>query len=503
MKRIFLSLAFLPFFFTMGLVFLFNKSLFDYIPNAGDGLGYWAQIAGFVQAGFHTGYYGWGEMIAPIDFFRFSVHGPVFTIIVGTLARFLGGWHWYSPPLYNLGFLTAALLVYVYSDVGKKKVGLQILLVATTWSLFGFNLSPLQETFHASLGIVIATLISLSLIMPKSLYLRAWVIGLIFTASLMRPTWSILFFPVTFLYLFEGPNKKRYCGLRWLTLIIALVSPVIFFQIWRLISAPLAPGYGPLTWIQSELTLPIQAGHIKNIIKRLLEFAQRLFDVKKIKDQSIYYIVVWQSIVMFSVIAASLLKSAFKRKNPSDSHWEWLGLWILGINLFNAIFVYGVAADSQCRLLLGPLFMSVIFLLCSKRSWAKPFVFSLIVSNLLISFQGVSYLKSSVTGELSIDRTHFIELKNELSQVIHFNAKNSGWCNTLLISDYNANIISIPPGIGLEWTPHTEWLHRPPKARYALVDQQVYSQLSQIGKFKKISTFGANSLYENLTAGCD
>lgn len=493
----------LPFLFLLITVcVLSNNSLWSYIPKGGDGLGYWAQISAFVKASFNSGYFCWGELIAPVSYFHFSVHGPGFTIVYGLLGKVFG-WHWYSPPLFNVGFLMASLaLLAIMINNRSKYVGVKLLFLAiivlTTWSDLIYLFNPLQEAFHVAIAIILGGLLVNYLHSKQNTYWLFLLLISISLASIIRPTWSLLFFPIA---LIESSQMKL--NMRITLLCLGMVAPLLFFSLWRMVSAPLPYGYGPLDWVSSYIDRRLH-GELPSrlIVDQFSIFTKRLFDVERLKNQLIYFVFVWQTILYF--IFCAVFCSLDLKKRHIISKLDIVVIWLLFINLLNAIYIYQVEPDAQARLLAAPLLIAVVLHIFAGKKCHLWLASSLLLSNLFLISWGIDSLSSSVSDGWSAKQVDaYVQLRNELSTLIQYDASKPAWCNTVLISNYDNRVVSYPPGIGLAWTPHTQWIGHPPHARYALVDEEVFKQLSTLGRYELVSKTSLGNLYKNLTAGCE
>ena len=243
-------------------------------------------------------------------------------------------------------------------------------------------------------------------------------IVLICALSIVRPTWAFLLFPVVTIYHTGAPSSKK--SLNYFIIISSLFAPLLFFYIWRLISAPLAPGYSPFTWITSELTYPLHWSGFRNIGLRLNEFSNRLVDYSKIKNLLLDYAMVWQSICLFVVCLINFLSSAVRDGFRKNMSWLFLIIWILGLNLFNAIYVYGVDASAQARLLLVPFLMSIVFIIGFCKKWPVIFVSGIIFSNLLVVYFYAPQMIESIAAVFPVHTERLNRLGREFAAAIPF-----------------------------------------------------------------------------------
>lgn len=483
---------------------LCHYSLWSYVPKAGDGLGYWVQISAFVNTGFHSGYFCWGELIAPISFLHFSVHGPGFALIYGVLGKIFG-WYWYSPPIFNIGFLTASIaFVGILGYRKQKNWGVKLLflstLVMSSSSAVWYISTPLQESFHIAIGITLGGLFAIYL--KSNSTSRHALISLLILLSLVsftRVTWTFLFFPIAVIESSRFKTKGRF-----FLIFLGLITPLIFFLLWRGMSAPLPYGYGPLDWIRVYIERRLEGALPPRWISdQVWEFTRRLFDSKRLEGQLMFFIFVWQTILYLGFCVALNWKKLRQTSTEIDARLDLTIIWLLFVSLVNAIYFYQVEPDAQARLLAGPLFMAVVLHLFSRRNYNLWLLYGLLFTNLIILPYGIQSIKTTVKeGWTPTNYNHYIQLRTELASLIHYDASKSPWCNTVLISEYDDRAIAFPAGIGLTWTPHAQWIGHPPRARYALVNNTVFKELKLLGNYRLISKTSVGNLYENLSTNC-
>lgn len=138
----------------------FGRSITAYVPSYwSDQVSYWRQIGTFKAVGMQGGYYTVNEQAAPLDSFRFYVHGPVYPMMMGTLAKFVNQWDGVTGLWFNAAFLTLALAVFI---IGGRLSLAQILwtgaFIATTWTIPLYLASHMQESLHHAVAIVYALL---------------------------------------------------------------------------------------------------------------------------------------------------------------------------------------------------------------------------------------------------------------------------------------------------------------------------------------------------------
>src|SRR5206468_8789320 len=132
-----------------------------------------------------------------------------FPMLHGTVGRFLG-WQPYSIPVFHLALLTAAVSFFALRIPldGRGRV-LTALGLATCWPLILFLPTSLQEGLHLAVAVFLAAALRPLLDgRVTSRAMRAALVVALVSASLTRPSWTLLLPAVSFLF-FGGASRRR------------------------------------------------------------------------------------------------------------------------------------------------------------------------------------------------------------------------------------------------------------------------------------------------------
>lgn len=188
----------------------------DYVAVGGDAATYWHEIATFVMAGLHGGYYGFEELTAKaasLGIGTFGSHSMWFTMLYGSLGKVFG-WHSYSGICFNMGFMTLGLLLMVWLMRADWRYYLKAgSFLAAFPYLYLYSGMMMQEAFHYAMAFFMAGLFYRVLSgMPVRRYggLSSLLFLSIFVSALMRYSWGVLFLPY-FLFV-DSPGTVKQCG---------------------------------------------------------------------------------------------------------------------------------------------------------------------------------------------------------------------------------------------------------------------------------------------------
>jgi hypothetical protein len=501
-----LALLSVPTLVTTGSAVLgYKKSLFDSIPTGGDELSYWHQIATFSAVGWNGGYYAWGEMIASPPF-RFSVHGPGFMLVYGSIGQVVG-WHWWSGPIFNLIFLALATAVCVWAVRGSMlQMALITLLVVSTWPLFVFVVSTTQEAFHAAVAIAFVGLLYRLL---QGEHTRWFTLGpaagLLTLMCVVRPTWAFLWLPLV-----AAASLRRSLLIRLLGVVLAAVSITFFFWVWRAISAPFPWGWGPLDHWAAGVFGTGSADGLNYLVGRVTRSPAKLFDPGRLDVLRPWFLFVWEVLlltlatVVLSVVGLLRQLLAWRARRYGHAAAEQRLLiditcaWLLLLSVINAVVIYAVELDAQARILLAPAVLAVALYIVARQRRAIVGLFLLANFVLVALVNPVAHIGADLTG----NSTELEEFGHVLGAHVRYDSAADPWCNTMLISDYGRYVPAIPPGIGLGYLFTPDLVGTPPRARWILADEKWAEILAQRTDLHFLDTTAAGGLYVNRLAAC-
>jgi hypothetical protein len=481
-------------------VFFINGALkstpYDYIPHQeNDVVGYWHYIATFGEAGFKGGYYTPDEHPAQASFVHFDTHGPGFPVLMGTLAHFTG-WQPYSSILFNMGFITVALLIFMVAvRLDRVQIVATGALVFTFWPLLLFMPTGFQETLHQSAAVIVAGIFYLLMVRPGngSLWLRLVAVVFIFVMAIVRLSWVLCFLPIFFL----GTKPRSKWSILWALLGMVGLSAAVFL----IVRATSAPGVNTLLDTMNAFRISVRAG-IGRLVYYLYMNMQGLFSGSPIT--------ILQNIQIFALVMTAYVglirrrvRSSSVLNNPQRIE-PLLRLWNLTSILLAGFILY--LFPGYYRIFSVPLLITLLLFIALRRFRWVGFI---VVSNLL--FTGAFLAEYALwQPNFGYDQSVFVQTRAEVTQYVTYDANApNAWCNTLLIDVrlYDRRVMTIPAGIGITYVLKPDQLQFPLKSRYLLFDSaadlDLYRRLQPNLNARLLQRLSIGDLYVNEDAICE
>ena len=199
-QLVYFFLAVLPAILTLSLIhILLHSNLARFVPASwNDEVDYWRTAYSFSEVGWNSGFYAPNEKVAAASFSRFGVHGPYFAVIYGSLGHIFG-WKFYTGIIFNWIFIAIGIYLFLWLiNPDRKQILFFSAILFTSWSLLMYLPTISQEAMHQASACVLAALFYHLLShrqkkLPFTLIVLSFV--WIFSISLIRVTWAILFLP--------------------------------------------------------------------------------------------------------------------------------------------------------------------------------------------------------------------------------------------------------------------------------------------------------------------
>lgn len=495
--RILLSLAFafMPAVAAFLLVLVaFGKSLLSFTPVWTDEVDYWREINTFSHVGFAGGYYTINEHPAPATFTHFGSHGLEWPVLLGSLSR-VTGWASFAGPLFNLACLAAAMLVYFYlvrPSLWHQALATLSLLVF--WPVLLYIPSSMEETFHQSLGVVLAGIFYVVITKRDQAPRRLFVAGIVILAagSLLRLTWGFLFIP---LFLFQAKTISWRWALRAILLGIPLVLAA--FAAYNWLTAPY-PNFSSDLRLAAGQSLGagihLFFSHLKgNLILLLLQGAPL--------ERSMRY----QVLIVLALALGLLAYGVYRRRHDGSKpgKLDVLSLFhVLNLApvLLFILTLYDVFDWRDFRMFAPHLLLSILLTIPFiprhlTRPWAGQhlFVYVPLALNLLLTISFLLTFQSFHAAHFASDarpRTH-------LASLVTYQPGAQAWHNTVLVdgANYTAQLMDLPPGIGVSTILAPGELKQPIKSRYLLVSDATMKQLGNPPGWELLGTTPTGNLY--------
>jgi hypothetical protein len=476
--------------------------LTDFFPvSPTDQNEYWHQIATFNSVGLNGGYYTHLEKTAFITESRFGVHGPFYILLLGVLSK-ITGWTYATSIFFNMFFIALGFILFAwFSNLNIR----QLILAGLSLSFFPPVLiylpTAMQESLHQMAGIVFALIFGFSLTNQEKL--NGWhkAAAILFTliASLNRPSWALLFFPLFALY-FPLNLKGQLKGL-FLSIITILCIVVV-------LGLFITAGNNTIMQAAQQFTIGFRAGVVyiyDTVIENLKIFLKIASPLQMVFRIEYILILVFSFGMAATHWIRNSKKSLEKRFNDPD--------FKLFLFIFLAIFpiivwsfsLYFMKNDFR---FITPYFLLVIFLLIFQQKESYAIVFILV--NLLIFPFLVSQFSNPVSNNFIYSKEEIKKTGQIFEQSIHYQPDQSNaWCNTILlpVTLYDYRIALIPPGIGVSYVLDNNGIDQitfPIKSKYLILTplQMKGVDKNDLAQLDLIAEFPDSQLFLNKAANC-
>ena len=463
---------------------------------------YWHQIATFNLAGFNGGYYTHLEQTALITQSGFGVHGPFYIILMGALSK-ITGWSYSTPIFFNMMFLALGFVIFAYlSNLDNT----QIVLAGLTLCLFPPVLmylpTAMQESFQQMVGIIFAAIFGISLAYKEKLnfWKKATVIAFTFFASLMRPSWGLLFFPLFALY-FPKDLKKQ--------ILAFFISLIFLLAVILLISLFITPGNNTISQAIAQFDSGFRSGlkFLLNTISDNLKIYFNISNTPQMVFRLEYLLILIFTLTFVFVLLRKKKKMSFAQITLDVN----LNLNIIFFLIISPIILWSFSLyfiKNDIRFI-APYFLLIFLLLIINKRYF--FVITFILINLLILPASISLITNPIGNNFLYSNEKIIATKQIMDQSIHYDARQTNaWCNTILvpITLYDYRISQIPAGIGISYVLNNNGVDKiafPIKSKYVLLTTQQSNELDQaaLDQLEILAKFPDSVLFINKNAACN
>jgi hypothetical protein len=485
---------------------LFDAALSDYFPLVSDEIAYQRQIAAFVEAGFQGGYFTAFERPAPYALSHFSVHGPAFPVIYGSIGRVIG-WGLHSGPLFNLGVLAFATSVFLgMSRLSIRQTAAAGVVILTSWWVLLMASITMQESLNQAVMIVMAGCAA-RLLHPETRRHGVVLVGalaVLAIASVLRPTNWIVAVPLVLVAM----RSPRVLPIALATLAALLGIPA-FWLIWRFLSAPipgLAIEWGPATASGAPGMLATYfLAHVGTNIAAI-------FDVIRVIEAPLFQHVMFETAAVACASAVLLVSGRRRAVNPrgattGEGRWslpfaaDLFNVSMLGLALLAFLGFYFDSEASISRVTAPFLLLSLLLLVATRRRlWM---VAAVVVTNLLVAPSFLTVYRAWRVDLFTYDRARYELFRGQLATTpLAFDPAQNGWCNTLLTTTYEREIVAVPDGIGLSVGRPASNLTAPIRSRWVLATPDSVKDIERKARLEHLATTALGSLYVNRDADC-
>jgi hypothetical protein len=499
-------------------------SLADYAPSSNDEVGYYLQTNAFVHKGFDGGYFTICEKPAPARFSHFGVHGPLFPMLYGLVGKVVG-WHLYSGPLFNGGFLTVALIAFclvVRPTVFQALLG--ALFLATFWPLYLSLVSNSQDPIHAAAAILFGTCFAALLQrrpVTRTRLFRAGFWLLLLYTSLMRISWAMMLFPYLLLQR-PAASTKEVC----LALIKGIVGVLGLLYVFRWLCAPY-PGDENAFLMNKIIGLESGSGwqalsHAWHNVKCLV-----LGDIAEFASLPAT-LVFYESLAFGAIMALLAVRARWARWHGQEAVPPQLqetvpqqlavpqsgvrgGGTFLCVPLEEALFhnyniwaltlamilLYYVDRNGAWRMFTSHFLMAALMVIVSgtRRLWVLAVAAA--SANLVCAIpclDNVAQVQANRVGHIQESRA----FARDIDGLIVYEDGANPWRNTVLTDRYPLCLAGLPPGIGVSICFRSVDFPASPKSKYLLVDAAGVPLLPRgklLRTFPRGSFFGPDSVW--------
>lgn len=434
----------------------------SYLPFWNDEIYYWRQAASFQAVGFNTGYFTYGEQIAPVgNFYAWGAFVPIFHGAVGKLL----GWSLFSIPLLNAMCMSLALaaLVRAMKPTFERLIWL-LLALAVFAPLLMWQLPSLVEVTTLALAVLVAAAFyPLMTTRPPTRRQVAFALVAVTLATLLRPMMGVFFLPLGVLLQRRNNAVSIALGLAG----GAVVGAIVVYGV--MITAAPYP-FNPLNDILAALSHDI-AWAVQLVQKNLTDNLQYFTQAEPPQLFQRAQIVV--AVALLGVTAVVGLWRYGRRLTGMSSAEALLHLFNLSSVFVFYMLFYDIRDWRDFR---GEaphvLFSVMLFVAFRRRFWLALFV----ASGLVFLPQVVPYYTNWSLAFLSPERhAVYEEWQPKLAQAMIYQPDApTPWCNTVTHTgrffDSQATLLALPPEFAISFTLDARELPMPAKARYLLVD---------------------------------
>ncbi|PHR30075.1 MAG: hypothetical protein COA36_01445 [Desulfotalea sp.] len=505
-----LFFSFLPVLFCFITLLYFGFDLRDFAPYYSDELHYWNEINSLSAVGFDGGYSVINETPSKFHISPFGPHGPGFPVIGGVYSLFFG-WRLYSPLILNSLVLSLSLFAFFWTVPINR---IQRLLISgfltTSFFVFNFLATGMQETVNQSIGILLALLIvkiigcRTSNSVPNCVWKsKNFTFFLIVTFTVVRASWGVIFAAVV---LFLGRRGSRPYQQVFSSILLLFVSVTVITCI-----------YSPVTKIgQIDLFVDyVLTGNIESfrsfvatVTNNIRSFWGLGRGVGFIEALLRYELT---ALIIYLVYLVGITKN--KTNLSKDQKLiGWISLSILLTSITLVILFYEVGSWRDYRVL-APSFICVFLLITCNGKHLK-------FLSLLLLLQ-ISVLPLVVPTFTGFRRLNFLgtttkehRLEETINASVVYSPDVNRWCNTMLlfspgVSDNRINRMLWRPeaGIAISVVHDLESLVLPIQSKYIFFSKKGRDMFllkgGQVDHLSPMVDVGAKGIiYENYGSKC-
>ena len=466
---------------------MLDGSIGDFVPHVwNDQVGYWHYVASFKEHGFDTGYYTANEHPAAVGFIHYDVHGPVFQMLYGTVAK-LAGWDLETGIYFNMAVVAAGVVVFcLAAGLDRRQVALAGAVVLLSGPVLLYLPTTSQEPLQQAIAMALAAVACLLLAGDRPVSRGALVamLALVAAVSLIRFSWALLALPLLLL-----ATARWTRGSLFRIVGVSVVLGALVLLVFSSISAP--GGNAPLAVLADLPSRPWAT------TRELFGDAWR-----NLGDFFGNGIVGLQAIQIVALIAVAAVMVRRAWGTPAAREWLF-HVFNLGAIVVAGLFLY--LPEGYHRVMGAHLLLSLLVMVRFRHF---ALVAGVALTNVLLVG---SFVDSYRLWEpnFRIDREGVARQRQQLARHIRYEeGAPSAWCNTVLlpVEMYDARVTLVPAGMGISYAllDSDDPLRAPVKSRYILLGEgrSGIDPIVRRERLEPVATLPSGRLYENPAARC-
>lgn len=435
----------------------------QYRPGYVDEMIYYHETGTFLNYGFAGGYYTFEESPAPLAFTRFDPHGPFPPMVYAIYGWLTGEWRYDSILWANAWYFA------LFTLIGLLILRLGILpLLALLPILYAFHpvriftFTSMTEVFNYGLAFIIAAV--MARVIDQRGTLRRSTLALlaliVFAGSLFRLTWIFLMLPLFLLSLrrtFSLGTAVTGLGLLYLGAL----------SVWLYGSLNAVYPYSFLSTFPREVRA--SGDPIGTLITGLVGRAEFNFQRIEAESQGYEHALRLQAIAIAVIALLAPLVSRLRglRRFGFSRAEIIFHVCNLMIVMATQLFLYDMYAGRDYRVLAPHVLASLIVLLARRRV-----LLALMIGAVsLLAFPAYNNYRLIVTGNYLVDAERVELFRDQVDDYLVVLPEARGWCSTVGIVRWTAELMALPFGIGINKFENPAWIDQP-RTRYLLMSEE-------------------------------
>jgi hypothetical protein len=237
------------------------------------------------------------------------------------------------------------------------------------------------------------------------------------------------------------------------------------------------------------------AGYFFDHLRRNAE----IFELSRFLAAPFFQHVMFESVAI-ALLCAPLAARGALRQAPAFKA-DLFNLLTLLLALVAFLGFYFDAQASISRVMAPFLLLALLIYTATRvRTWM---VAGAIAANLLVAPSFLSTYREWRVELFRGSRATYEVFRNQLAPVLTFDPQRTPWCNTLLTTTYQREIVAVPAGIGLSVGRPADNLTPPIKSGYVLLTPDSVQDFGDKARLQHLATTVLGELYANRDAACN